>query len=202
MIAAAGWPASGQSNQAALSAPAHDATTLAHSENPGPPPTSFQNAGAQAPATGRIRKACVQGRRRICGRVLRILPEGLVVDSGYPGLLRPQLDRSWVVRSNVAVSRPSNLLEQNVPGSLCVGLVLITDIPKKPAVRAYDYVVLQGYPCGQFNYTSLGTIHKTVRKFSTSLDKAILVKLQADNHDPAQTTNTGLKVSARMQLKP
>jgi hypothetical protein len=190
MIAAMGWLALGQSIRTNTSASASSAATAAPAEHTGPPTARLQNAGEPAQAAERIRTACVQGRRRICGRVLRIMPEGLVVDSGYPGLLRPQLGRSWVVRSNVAVSRPPNLLEQSAPDSLCVGLVLITDIPKKPPVKPYDYVILQGYPTGRFSYTSLGTIHKTVRRFSAVLDKAILAQLQAGSNDQSLATKT------------
>jgi len=45
------------------------------------------------------RAACIQGRRIICGRVLQITPAGLVVDSGYTGLLQPPLNHAWLNRA-------------------------------------------------------------------------------------------------------
>jgi hypothetical protein len=140
------------------------------------PQTATTNQNATAVQTTKlesIRTACVNGRRRICGRVLQIDPDGLVVDSGYTSLLRPELARSWVIRSNVSAGRPPNLIEENTPGAVCVGLVFVTDIPKKPAVKTYDFVVLEAYPAGQYTYTSVGTVHKTVRRFSTVLEKAV-----------------------------
>ena len=133
------------------------------------------SAGAEA-----IRTACVNGRRHICGRVLQITPQGLVVDSGYTSLLRPQLGHSWVIRSNVAADRPANLIEENAPGAVCVGLVFVTDIPKRPVPKRYDYVVLLGYPAGQYSYTAVGTVHKTIRRFSVILASAVELNLKAE----------------------
>src|ERR1039457_4773239 len=41
-----------------------------------------------------VRAACLQGRRSICGRILRVLPDGLIVESGYTNLLREPLSKS------------------------------------------------------------------------------------------------------------
>src|SRR5215469_12800497 len=54
-----------------------------------PSPTvihATNSAGAES-----VRTACINSRRRICGRVIKITPQGLVVDSGYTSLQRPQL---------------------------------------------------------------------------------------------------------------
>src|SRR5437762_296084 len=45
----------------------------------------------------KIRAECLDGRRMICGKILRVLPEGIVVESGYTDLLRPPLSGSWLV---------------------------------------------------------------------------------------------------------
>ena len=127
-----------------------------------------------------VREACINNRRRICGRVVQILPDGLVVDSGYLGLLKPELSRSWVIHSNVPAKKSEDYVEENTPGAVCQGLVFISDIPRRPAVKPYDYVVLQGYPVGAKTYTSVGTVHRTVRKFSAVLVKAVDAKLAAD----------------------
>jgi hypothetical protein len=130
-----------------------------------------------------IRAECLQGRRIICGRILKVLPGGLVVDSGYTDLLRPPLNASWLVPGNVVASRPANLVESREARSVCVGVVFVTDVPKahgtgaKP--RPYDYVVLLGYPAGQSTYVSVGTIHKTVRRFSANLFQAVKLNLVA-----------------------
>src|SRR5664279_3200560 len=110
-----------------------------------------QDARALAQKAEEIRTACINGRRRVCGKVLQIVPEGLVVESGYTNLLRPELSHSWLAPGNVTSSLPPNLVEQNSPGAVCVGLVLVTDIPKRPVVKAYDYVIFQVYPAGQYD---------------------------------------------------
>ena len=55
---------------------------------------------------------------------------------------------------------------------MCVGTVFLTDLPRgKP--KQYDYVLIAGYPTGEFIYQSVGTIQRTVRRFSANLDKAV-----------------------------
>jgi hypothetical protein len=131
------------------------------------------NASSITNATEQIRNDCINGRRRICGQVVLIAPGGLVVDSGYTSLLRPELARSWVIRSNVGASRPPNLIEENIPSAACVGLVFIADVPGKPKPNLYDYVVLQGYPMGRYAYEPLGGVHKDIRRFTTVLEKSM-----------------------------
>jgi len=133
---------------------------------------SYQSAVMRAE---KIRADCIANRRIICGKILKVLPNGLVVDSGYTDLLRPALSSSWLVPGSVVANRPADLIESATPGSPCVGKVFITDLPRlrgtKP--KLYDYVVLLGYPAGQYTYTSVGTVQKTLRHFSASLSKAV-----------------------------
>lgn len=127
-----------------------------------------------------VRTACVEGRRYICGRVMQVTPEGLVVDSGYTGLLRPPLHISWVIPANVSPTRDSNAIEAAAPDSPCIGLVFVTDIPKKPVASVNDYVVLHVYPAGQYVYTPVAPVQKTIRKFSAGLDTAVKLTIQAE----------------------
>ncbi|HEY3861252.1 MAG TPA: hypothetical protein VGO59_05125 [Verrucomicrobiae bacterium] len=131
-----------------------------------------------------VRTNCIQGRRIICGKILKVLPEGLVVDSGYTNLMRHPLDASWLLPGTVAAERAPNLVEKNEPDCVCVGLVYLTDLPKKPKTKPkpFDYVVLEGYPAGRFTYTSVGTIQRTVRRFSASLNEAVRTALNAEPH--------------------
>src|ERR1700728_4034466 len=73
-----------------------------------------------------VRADCIQSRRIICGRILKVLPSGLVVDSGYTSLMRHPLDRSWLVPSTVQAEREPNLVEKNEPDCVCAGLVFVT----------------------------------------------------------------------------
>src|SRR5580700_1179538 len=67
---------------------------------PGLPSGQFQNqtnpAVSYAQYIAKIREGCIQNRRVVCGRILKILPEGMVIDSGYTNLMRPPLNRSWL----------------------------------------------------------------------------------------------------------
>ena len=123
----------------------------------------------------KVRAICIEGRRLVCGKILEVLPDGLVVDSGYTDLLRQPLTQSWLVPGTVRASRAENLLEENKPGANCIGLVFLTHLPKgkkfKPA--QYDYVIIEGYPAGQYTYTSVGSVQRTVRQFSASLNAAV-----------------------------
>jgi hypothetical protein len=130
-----------------------------------------------------IRAECVQGRRIICGKILKVLPGGLVVESGYTDLLRPALNTSWLVPGNVTATRPKNMIETVRPDSPCVGVVFLADIPKPHGAagrpKPYDYVVLLGYPAGQYTYTSVGDMQKTVRRFSANLLKAVSLNYES-----------------------
>ncbi len=156
-------------------------SAVAQTNVPAPP------AANAAPAAGKIpplelreqmRTQCIAERRSICGKILRIFPNGILVESGYTNLLRAPLTKSWLVPGRVVASRAPNLVESREPGALCVGTVFLTDLPRgKP--HQYDYVIIAGYPTGEFAYTSVGTLHKTVRRFSANLDKAVQANLAA-----------------------
>jgi uncharacterized repeat protein (TIGR03806 family) len=121
--------------------------------------------------------------------VLQVTKSGLVVDSGYPSLLQPPLNHSWVTRADVVPARPAALLEGTAPDSIAVGLVFLTDTPRRPAVHQYDYVALHGYPAGQYNYVAVPGVTRTIRRFAGGLETAVRLNLQssppAPRHVPA-----------------
>jgi hypothetical protein len=131
-----------------------------------------------------IRAACIQGRRCVCGKILKVLPDGLIIESGYTNLLRSPLDRSWLVPGTVTASRAPNLVESNGPDAVCVGLVFLSEIPKPRLAKAkqYDYVIVRAFPAGEYTYTSVGNVHRTVRRFSYKLEEAVQfhLKLEAE----------------------
>jgi len=150
-------------------------------------PTPARQARAYEQATEKIRADCVQGRRTICGRILKILPDGLVVESGYTNLMRAPLSRSWLAPGTVQATREVNLVEGNEPGCVCPGLVFLTALPKSRSTakpKPYDYVVIQAYPAGQYTYTSVGTLQRTVRRFAASLPTAIRLNRDAAGIKP------------------
>jgi hypothetical protein len=135
----------------------------------------------QSSRSEQIRTACIAGRRRICGKVLQITPAGLVVDSGYTNLLNPPLNHSWVTRGTAVVARPSDLLEATAPDSVAVGLVFVTDFPRRPKPHRYDYVALIGYPAGNYDYVPVAGVKKTIRRFTGGLERAVTLTLQAES---------------------
>lgn len=145
-----------------------------------PPPSAVQRAE-------QIRAECVAGRRVICGKILKVLPGGLVVDSGYADLLRAPLNKSWLVPGSVSASRDANQIETREPGAVCIGVVYLTNLPKSRGVKPkqYDYVTLLGYPTGQYTYASVGEIKKTVRAFSANILSAVNQNLAAEGNKAA-----------------
>jgi hypothetical protein len=133
------------------------------------------NEVAQAQHVQEIRDACIRNRRRICGKIVKVLPEGLVIDSGYTNLARAQINSSWLLPGVVSAERATHVVEENQPGCFCFGLVFLTDLPQARGARPkpYDYVNIEAFPEGQFTYTSIGDIHRTVRKFSPKLAAAV-----------------------------
>lgn len=138
---------------------------------------SSTNAGAVwALRFEKARVECIQSRRIICGKIIRVLPDGLVIDSGYTNLMRSPLNKSWLVPGTVAAARAANLVEANEPDAVCVGAVFLADLPKsrgKPKKpKLYDYVNLEAFPIGMYTYTSVGSVQHTVRRFTTRLSNA------------------------------
>ena len=111
-------------------------------------------AEALASCLDRIQFDCIQSRRTICGKILKVLPDGFVIDSGYTNIMRDPLNHSWLVPGSVKARRAASLVEGDQPACVCVGLVFLTDLPKKPVANVYDYVNLTAYPTGQCTYTS------------------------------------------------
>ncbi len=124
-----------------------------------------------------IRPGCRRGERQICGRVLQVLPKGLVVDSGYTNLLDPHYRQLWVVTGTATVSPQRPAAETDEPGAPCVGLVFLTDLPKRPAVKLYDYVAIRAYPAGAHGYEPVKGIEKTIRQFAVRLSTAVRLNL-------------------------
>ena len=143
---------------------------------------------AMAQRVEEIRAVCIENRRRICGKILKVLPEGLVVDSGYTNLMREGLNPSWLLPGTVVATRAANLIENQQAGSFCIGLVFLTDVPKTPGPKpkTFDYVNLEAFPAGQFTYTSVGEIQRTVRRFSSKLVKAVQWRLDQDEKQNAK----------------
>jgi hypothetical protein len=167
------------------------ATNLSFSQ-PSPAPEKLQSQTtpnhSDAVRVGQIRADCIQQRRIICGKILKVLPDGLVVDSGYTNLLRPPLNLSWVAPRTVVSHRATNVVEGNQPEAFCVGMVFLTGVPKSPVPKVYDYANLVGYPMGQYTYTSVGEVKRTIRRFSAKLTEALQWKL-----DEIEKQNAPLK---------
>lgn len=154
--------------------------------NGGDSSTLSQQARSYEQATEKIRADCVQNRRTICGKIIKMLPEGVVVESGYTSLMRPPLSKTWLVPGTVQAARQPDLVEGTEPGDVCVGLVFLTALPKSRIAKPklYDYVVLEAYPAGQYTYTSVGTLQRTVRRYAASLPAAIALNRTAAGLKP------------------
>src|SRR5215471_4996233 len=136
---------------------------------PKPPnPAQTNNDVAPAVRAEQLRAICLQNRRCVCGRVLKVFPNGVLVESGYPSLLRDSLHGAWHLPGTVIAERATNLVEKLEPDSMAIGTVFLTDLPRLRGakIQPYDYVVLHSYPAGEYTYTSVGDIQHTVRRFS------------------------------------
>jgi hypothetical protein len=129
-----------------------------------------------------LRSVCLQNRRCVCGRVLKVFPNGVLVESGYPSLMRDSLHGAWLLPGTVIAGRATNLVEKLEPDSMCVGTVFLTDLPRLRGakIHPYDYVVLHSYPAGEYTYTSVGGIQHTVRRFAGGLETAVKLIMEAE----------------------
>lgn len=151
-------------------------------------PTPAVEARAFERATEKIRTECIQGRRIICGRIVNVRPDGLVVESGYTDLMRQSLGKTWLIPGTVAAKQDSHLIEGKEPGCVCVGLVLVNALPKSRLAKPklYDYIVIQAYPAGPYTYISMGNIRRTIRCFSATLATAIKINRSAMGIQPPE----------------
>ncbi len=126
-----------------------------------------------------LRTDCIQGRRVICGKVMQILPNGggLIVESGYTSLMTIP-NKSWRITGTVSATRDPSAVEMNTPGAPCIGLVLLTSYPKRPAINLYDYVSIIAYPAGQHTYVPVPTVQKTLRRFAARLEAAVRLNME------------------------
>ena len=156
-------------------APAATLTTV-------PPTTTSNVVGPAMPALSaeQIRATCIAGRRLICGRVLKVLPDGLVIESGYSDLLRPPLTESWLIPGTVSAHQDAAAIELNQPGTMCRGLIFLTDIPRRPKPGDFDYVLLMAYPAGNYAYSPAPNRTKTIRRFSAGLETAVRLSLPVE----------------------
>jgi len=141
---------------------------------PAQDPTASENLAILQHAE-ELRARCIQERRMICGRIVKMLPEGIVVDSGYTNLMRTPLNQSWLIPGSVEAERATNYVESATPDAVCLGQVYLIDLPKPPRgmkPKLYDYVLLEGFPMGNYTYTSVGTVQHTVRQFSAKVTTA------------------------------
>lgn len=167
-----------------------------NSNSPAPTVAPDPNQGlALAQRVEAMRAECIQNRRLICGKILKVLPEGLVVDSGYTNLLRAPLNQSWLIPGTAVANRATNLVEDNKPDSLCVGLVFLTDLPKSPAAKpkVFDYVNVEGFPMGQYTYVSVGDLRRTVRQFTTKVANSVRWNFEESAKEKPGQTNTPAK---------
>jgi hypothetical protein len=148
--------------------------TFAPTNNPGTFQAATNHGLSLAQRYQKVFMGCIQSRRMICGKIVKVLPDGLVVDSGYMDLMRPQVYNSWLIPGTVTATRPPNLVEDNQPDSVCIGLVFLTDLPRTPGIKPalYDYIVLEGFPIGQYTYASVGDVRRTVPQFTNKLENA------------------------------
>ena len=143
--------------------------------NSSPVPATNENL-AVLQHVEQLRAQCIQNRRLICGKIVKILPDGIVVDSGYTNLMRPPLNSSWLIPGAASAERAKNFVEKAGPDSICAGLVFVTDLPRPPRgmkVKLFDYVILDGFPMGKYDYHSVGTVQHSIRKFSNKVTTAV-----------------------------
>jgi len=62
--------------------------------------------------------------------------------------------------------------------SPCIGTVLLTDFPKRPAVNLYDYVLLQAYPAGEYLFTPVPGVQKPIRNLPADSIPPLRIKLE------------------------
>jgi len=76
----------------------------------------------------------------------------------------------------VDVQRTNIFVEKSEPDSICFGQVFLTDLPKPPPhtkLNEFDFVVLEGFPMGEYTYDSAANVQHTVRRFSTKVASAV-----------------------------
>lgn len=152
------------------------ASAFAQTNFPPAPVSSTNENIAVMQHVEELRARCINDRRIICGKIIKMLPEGIVVDSGYTNLMRAPLNQAWLIPGTAAAERATNFVEGAAADAICLGQVYLIDLPRPPRgtkPKLFDYVVLEGFPMGKFTYTSVGDVHHTIRQFSNKVTTAI-----------------------------
>ena len=93
-----------------------------------------------------LRAICIQNRRIVSGKVLKVLPDGIVVDSGYTNLMRAPLNQSWLIPGTVVAGHASNVVEESNPDSICLGQVFLTDLPaNRPEAGSCTFLITSSW---------------------------------------------------------
>lgn len=129
-----------------------------------------------------LRDQLIQGSRRVDGKVLQRISEGLLVDSGAASITRAEERHYGTSPDGNPISwGGGTIMEGNSPGAEALHLVLLQDYPD-PNVVDDGHVDIFAYPVGLYSYETVGKSQKTVRKFSCNLDAAIrTLALQEQN---------------------
>ena len=60
-------------------------------------------------------------------------------------------------------------------------MIFLTNLPKKPKVNLYDFVIIEAYPTCQELHTAVPGVTNTLRRFSAQLTIAVRVNLLASD---------------------
>ena len=133
----------------------------------------------------RTRANCILSRKMILGKIIKILPEGLVIECGYTNLMDMPNTRSWLIKGTGVAFRPKIQLDADRSDGICVGLIFLSDVPKSRGITKkpmlYDYVTVEGFPMGHYTYVSVGSVQRTVERFTSNLGLA--TQWQFNHHD-------------------
>src|ERR1700733_13258996 len=97
------------------------------------PAETFLIQSNQAAMTQRyeqVRMEGIQNRRLIAGKIVELLPDGLVVGRCHTNLRRAPLNSSGFLPGTVPAAPPATRVEANPRDPICVGLVFVADLPK------------------------------------------------------------------------
>jgi hypothetical protein len=121
----------------------------------------------------RLKNQLEQGRRRIRGKVLQRISEGLLVDSGAATIAYAEETHYGTSPDGDPISwGGGTIAEGKTPGEEALSLVLLQDFPD-PNMTDGGYVDIMAYPVGLYTYETVNQSSKTVRIFSANLDTAI-----------------------------
>jgi hypothetical protein len=127
------------------------------------------SAASQARLTAALRKKAIERRAIVWAKVSQCLRDGLLIDAdSIPRKLAPFIEQGITTTALPTIENDRWRGATNV----ATGTILLMDYPRAKQKVDGDEFAVVAFPCGKYEYISVTGAKRTVRRYTTDLNKA------------------------------